>query len=169
MPSLVSHRAVPGALSIAACALSAYVAVTAPALAAGPFGSFTGAWSGGGQVRFENGRSESIRCTAYYTPKDGGAALSLAIRCGNSSGTKIELRGNLSSRGSQVSGSWEERNFNATGDVSGQASGNRISLSISGGVTGSMSVNISGSSQAVSITTSGTGFKGLSINLSRSG
>jgi len=94
MSTLSLRRAIPGVLSIAAAAATLHVAVTAPALAAGPFVSFSGSWSGGGQVRFDGGRTESIRCTAYYTPKDSGAGLTLAIRCGNSSGTKIELRGN---------------------------------------------------------------------------
>ncbi len=52
--------------------------------------------------------------------------------------------------------------------VSGQASPTRISLNIAGGVSGSMNVNFSASSQSLSVTTSGATFKGLTINLTRS-
>lgn len=134
-----------------------------------PFTTMAGSWSGGGQVRFEGGKSEQIRCNAYYTAKNNGSGLGLAIRCANSGGTRIELRASLAYQGGQVSGDWEERSYNASGSVTGQASATRISLNIAGGVSGSMNVNFNGSSQSVSVTTSGSTLKGLTVNLARSG
>ncbi len=64
-------------------------AAAAPASAASPFAGLSGSWSGGGQIRLENGRSESIRCSAHYAPR-GGAALGLALRCASAS-NRIEL------------------------------------------------------------------------------
>lgn len=148
-----------------ACAVVAIAEVQA----SNPFATMAGSWSGGGQVRFEGGKAESIRCNAYYTPKNNGSGLGLAIRCANSGGTRIELRASLAYQGGQVSGDWEERSYNASGSVSGQASATRISLNIAGGVSGSMNVNINGSSQSVSVTTTGSTLKGLTVNLSRSG
>lgn len=138
-----------------------------PALADGPFASYGGTWSGSGTIRLSGGNSEALRCKAYYTPKDGGSSMGLAIRCASAS-NKIELRAQLSVDGGRVSGSWEERTFNASGNVTGRANANRITLTIAGGgFNGTMSVSTSGSSQSVSITTEGIGLKGVSISLSR--
>ena len=94
--------------------------------------------------------------------------MSAAIRCA-SPDYKIELRSQLSHDGRQVTGQWEERTFNATGEVTGRASSTQIQLQISGGVvTGSMQVNTSGSTQTVSISTTGSTLQGVSIKLQRS-
>jgi hypothetical protein len=139
-----------------------------PASADGPFGSIGGTWTGRGQIHLEGGRKEDIRCNAYYTPKDNGASMGLAIRCA-SPDYKIELRSQLLHDGRQITGHWEERTFNAAGDVVGKASPNQIQLQITGSaVTGSMSVQTSGSSQTVSISTSGSTLQGVSIRLQRS-
>jgi hypothetical protein len=136
-----------------------------PALAESPFAGLNGSWTGSGQIRLASGNTEALKCKAYYTPKESGVGL--AIRCASAS-NRIELRAVLTFQGGRVSGSWEERTFNAAGDLSGQASGNRINLSITGGgFTGTMSVATTGSSQTVSITTDGIGLRGVNINLSR--
>ena len=142
--------------------------MTGPAAAQSPFAAMGGSWTGAGQVRFTNGQSESLKCRAYYTPKDGGSSLGLAIICASAS-SKIELRAQLAAESGRVTGSWEERTYNATGAVTGQASPSKISLSISGGgFNGSMNVGINGGSQTVTISTSGIGMTGVNISLSRS-
>ena len=97
-----------------------------------------------------------------------GAALGIAIRCASTS-YKVELRSQLQAQSGRVSGSWEERNFNAAGSVSGQASESRISLTVvGGGMTGTMNVSSSGGAQqSVVITTQGTGLKSVNITLSK--
>ena len=55
---------------------------------------------------------------AFYTTKDDGAGLGLAIRCASTS-NKIELRATLIYSGGKISGKWEERQFNAGGSVTG--------------------------------------------------
>lgn len=138
-----------------------------PADADTPFSALNGTWSGSGQIRFSSGDAEALKCKAYYTPKDAGANLGLALRCASQS-NKIELRANLNYDGGKVAGNWEERTFNAAGDVNGQASANKISLSIKGGgFSGSMSVGTTGSKQTVVIQTEGIGMKSVNINLSR--
>jgi hypothetical protein len=151
---------------IVALALAVSAASTA-ASAQGPFTAFTGTWSGDGQVRLEGGKSEGIRCRAYYTQKPGPANVNLALRCASTS-HKIEMRASLEANGSDVAGSWEERTFNATGNVAGKGTPNRLNLSITGGgLTGSMSITTSGSTQSIRISTEGTGFRGLTMRLSR--
>jgi hypothetical protein len=133
-----------------------------------PFAVLNGSWSGAGQIKLEGGSSESLKCRAYYNAKDDGAGLGLAIRCASAS-NKIELRANLTYEGGKISGDWEERQFNAGGSVTGQATGNRISLVITGGgVNGSLTVALSGASHSVSIQTTGIGLRAVNINLSRS-
>ncbi len=130
-----------------------------------PFSSMSGTWSGSGQVSFDGGRTERLKCKAYYNPR-GATDLGMSLRCAGS-GNNIDLRASLSASGSRVSGSWEERQYNASGNINGQASANKLSLAISGAISGSMSVTTSGSSQSVSITTQGGGLKGVSMGLSR--
>lgn len=154
--------------ALAAVTLLASAASGSSAVAGGssPFATLAGSWSGSGTARFEGGQSEKLRCRGSYTLKNGGAGLGLALRCA-SGNAKIDLRSLLAYNGGRVSGSWEERSFNASGDISGRASNSNMILAIGGGLSGSMAVSFTGSSQSVSIKTSGTGLKGVSISLRR--
>ncbi len=156
-------------LTVAFAALLAIAAIPgATANADGPFSPFSGTWSGSGRIQLDSGATERIKCNAYYTPKDGGVGLGMAIRCASAS-YRIELRSQLQSNGGDVSGSWEERTFNATGQVTGRVSASNINLSvIGGGLTASMSVATRGSSQSVGISTQGSGLKRVDIDLARS-
>jgi len=150
--------------SIAALAVAACTSVAA----ANPDGSFDGllgAWSGSGQVRYQSGDVEGIRCNAYYT--GGGRKLALAIRC-KSATNDIEVRGALTHQGEKLSGTWEERTFNASGGANGQMAAGRMTLSIEGGgFSGTMAVSYSGSRQTVSITTQGIPMKSVSVTLTK--
>jgi hypothetical protein len=78
------------------------------------------------------------------------------------------LRAKLASDGSRVSGSWEERTFNASGTVTGQASPTQIKLTINGGgFSGSMAVTTTGNSQVITVSTDGVALKGVSVKLQR--
>ncbi len=155
------------AIGLSGAVLSTLFIFAAPTAAQSPFNSFSGNWSGAGKVKFTGGSTEAVSCKAYYTPKDAGASLGVAIRCASPS-SKIELRATLLYQGGKVTGKWEERTFNATGDVTGQASTNKISLSIAGGgLSGSMAVGVNGTNQSVQIKTEGIGMTGVDISLSR--
>ncbi len=148
--------------------MTAMFAGVSSAAAESPFASLAGTWSGAGQIKLEGGKSENIRCKAYYTTNAGGAGLGMAIRCASAS-NKIEMRASLTYADGKVSGNWEERTFNAAGQVSGKAAANNLSLSIDGGgLNGSMSVRLGSTSQLVSISTTGSAFRGLNLSLSRS-
>jgi hypothetical protein len=152
--------------SAAAAFASLALAATASAGLANPLAGMNGSWSGAGQFRLENGKTESIRCTAHYAPK-GGSALGLALRCASAS-SRVDLRANLATSGSRVSGTWEERSYNASGNVSGVAAGNNLRLSISGGgLSGFMVVTTTGGSQSISVRTDGSALLGVNISLRR--
>ena len=141
----------------------------APAHAGSPFTTLAGTWSGSGKVRLSNGKSEKLRCKAYYTNKSGGTNLGMSIRCASTS-NKFNLRAKLSYSGGTVSGSWSETNYNASGALSGKASNSKIRVSVQGGISGSLSVSINGRSQRVSMSTSGdSAFRGINISLRKRG
>jgi hypothetical protein len=122
---------------------------------------------GAGHIKLDNGRSESIRCSANYVPKAGGSGIGLGLRCASAS-NRIELRARLTSRGNRVSGTWEERSYNAAGRVSGIATGSTLRLSIEGGgLSGFMVVTTAGRSQSISVRTDGSGLRGVNISLRR--
>jgi hypothetical protein len=147
----------------------AIVAFVTPATA-NPLNRYIGTWTGSGSVKLDSGKSESISCKAYYTSPNGGSQLNVAIRCANPS-NKIEMRADLIYSGGSVSGTWEERTFNATGAVSGTASEASLKLSINGAINGSMSVSLNNNRQNVNISTagSGSGLSGVKISLKRQG
>jgi hypothetical protein len=154
--------------------LLAAVALTAPIVLAqsgpteadaGPFDTLLGSWRGSGQMELSQGKTERLKCNAYYT--GGGSQLGMAIRC-QSESSNVEIRSKLSQSGGRITGTWEERTFNAEGNASGQATNGKITLSISGSVIGSMQVSYSASRQSVSISTQNIALKSVSIDLTRS-
>lgn len=164
LPLSVRLKAVVALAAVGAC-LSASLAVAQKADT--PFANLNGAWTGGGQVRLEGGKTERISCKAYYTPRDGGTGIGIALRCASTT-FSINLRSMLTSQDGRVSGTWEEQTFNATGNVTGRASPGSLSVSINGGgITASMSVSFGGTTQQVSINMSGTALQGVSISLSK--
>ncbi|MBU1211155.1 MAG: hypothetical protein KJ587_07775 [Alphaproteobacteria bacterium] len=158
---------IPPLRSIAACAALAFATISqfaGTASAAGPFETLLGSWGGSGTYRLASGKSEKLRCDAYYT--GGGTQLGMVVRCSGGE-NKIEIRSKLSASGNNLSGHWEERTFNAEGSATGRVSDGHISLGISGAVSGSMSVEFSRSRQTVAISTQGTELAGVDVSLSR--
>jgi hypothetical protein len=133
-----------------------------------PFEVVKGSWVGGGALSFKDGRDEKLTCNAYYTSSANGSALTTALRCTGPSG-KLELRSHLSYAAGKVSGSWEERTYNASGDASGTLKPGNLRLNFRGGVMGSMTVAFSATSQTVSIaiSTSDVPVKGMRFDMRR--
>lgn len=153
-------------VAIAAGAASVSFAGPVATAADGPFAELIGTWGGSGVAKFESGKKESLRCKGYYTDTGGPHKLGISIRCANAS-AKVELRASLVDSGGAISGTWEERTYNQSGSVTGHATANRLNLSISGGITGSMLVTVSHKSHSVAVITSGPSLKGINISMSR--
>jgi hypothetical protein len=154
-------------IRIAGLAASGLLSLSGMAWAATSFDDLAGTWRGDGRVQFVSGQSEALNCKAYFTIKDGGANLGIALACASAS-NKIDLRASLMQSGSAISGTWEERSFNSTGTVAGAFDEDRIELAIDGTLKASMSITLEGSSQLISIATDGTGFKSVDLELERS-
>jgi hypothetical protein len=165
-PMRFSIRHAPCLRLVPALAAALMLAPAVPSKAdPGPFDTLLGSWRGSGQIVLDQGRRERLKCNAYYT--GGGAQLRMAILC-QSESSNVQIRSALSDSGGRLSGTWEERTYNASGNASGQITNGRISLSISGGVSGTMLVSYTSSRQSVSITTQGVALKSVTIELSRS-
>ena len=145
----------------AALALAPSASAQSPAL----FAALDGAWTGSGQVKLDSGKSEKIKCKGYYTAK-GGSELGIAIDCANAS-VRINMRAKLLDAAGKVTGTWEEREFNQSGEVNGSATADKLTVTIAGGLTGTLSISANGSSQTVSISTGGPGFVGADLQFSK--
>jgi hypothetical protein len=155
-------------MAVSAASAVAVVLIGVPAVAGSPFSALVGTWSGKGTARLEGGKSEKLSCKGYYTGS-GASELKLNIICANPS-TKVELRSVLKYANGRVTGTWEERNYNQTGTITGSATDSKLRLSIGGGgLTGFLSVSIGGASQSVSLSTQGSALKGVSITFARAG
>jgi hypothetical protein len=147
-------------------ALAALIALSPAALADTLFDNLQGSWAGSGQIRYDDGQSEGIRCNAYYT--GGGEKLRMAIRC-RSATTEVEIRGELTAQGGKLTGTWEERTFNASGEANGRVAGDKMSLSVTGGgFKGAMSVASTGAKQVVQIATEGIRMRSVNVTLGKS-
>lgn len=143
---------------------AALAAFATPGMADPTFDPLFGAWSGSGTYRLQDGTSEKLRCDAYYT--GAGSQLGIAVRCSGQN-NKIEMRSKLTSNGGALSGNWEERTYNASGNVTGKLTEQSIKLAISGGVGGSMTITYDKAKQNVAIATEGTPLKSVTVSLSR--
>ncbi len=153
--------------AVLAASASAILLIGAPAVAGSPFSALVGTWSGKGTAHLEGGKRERLSCKGYYSGS-GGSELRLNILCANPS-TKVELRSVLKYSGGRITGTWEERNFNQTGTISGSATDDKLRLSIGGpALTGRLSVSLGGEKQSVSLSTNGSALKGVSITFARS-
>ena len=156
-------------LVIAGLCLAAGLALifTAQIALATSFNDLAGTWRGNGRVHLLTGQSEALSCKAYFTSKDGGNGLGIALACASAS-NKIDLRAALTQAGEAISGTWEERSFNSTGSVAGTFADDRIDLTIDGTITATMSITLEGKSQLISIATEGQGFSSVDLELERS-
>ncbi|WP_072390756.1 hypothetical protein [Hyphomicrobium sp. CS1GBMeth3] len=144
-------------------ALAATVFAT-PSFANPTFETLLGSWGGSGTYRLQDGTSERLKCDAYYT--GSGTQLGIAVRCSGKT-NKIEMRSKVSSSGGALSGSWEERTYNASGAVTGKLTEQNLTLAISGGVAGTMKITYDKSKQNVAIDTEGIPLKSVTVSLSR--
>lgn len=131
------------------------------------FNSISGFWKGPGRIEFSEGSAEVLVCKAYYAASEQAKRLSIVLRCASPS-NKIELRAKLAADGRRLSGTWEERTFNASGTANGYAADGEITLAINGsGFSATMLVIQDDRRQVVSISAQGVAFTKVSVSLSR--
>ena len=159
-------------LSRVAVGLGAAVAMvaisTAPSLAAGPFSSFDGNWTGTGTVSVDNGSKERLRCRAHYDIGGDGTSMKQNLTCASDS-YKFNVISDVVAEGGSISGSWAETSRNATGKISGKITPTQISAYVQGiGFTASIGIAARGGRQSVTISPTGTDIKNVSVTMSKS-
>jgi hypothetical protein len=158
-----SHFATAGVLVIAL----AFAAGAAQA--ASPLSPLAGTWSGGGTLSTSDGQQERLRCRATYDVDGSGSEVNLNLRCASAS-YNFDLSGNAAYRGGAISGSWSESSRNASGTISGRASGDRIEAAARGdNFSANLSLTTQGNRQTVSIRPQGANVTAVSLSLSRGG
>jgi len=166
MPTLFHSRSALTAILFVVLWLSA--STNGYAQHGGPFARLAGSWSGGGTIDLSDGRRERLRCRAAYdVPSQRN--LGLSIRCASES-YNFDLRSSVALTASTVTGTWSESATGVSGDVSGRASGDHISvLAISPSFSATMSLTTHGSSQSVVIRSRdpNSTIRGVSISLRR--
>lgn len=164
------HKRVPTPAAAALVVLMGCTIVPSAALAdaSALFKQLAGSWRGEGDLVLEDGTRERLSCTGYYVLKSEGRGLSIVSLC-SSPKQKMEFRSLVTESGSGISGQWEERTYNANGQVSGSANGSTLNLSFSGTIDGTISISLTGEKRhSVKVSASGAGIKGVSISLTRS-
>ena len=134
---------------------------------AGPIEDMAGYWTGAGTVVLKGGDTERVKCAVLYKVGAGGTRIRQTLRCA-SADYNINGAAELRVQGAQVSGSWEEKTYSATGEVSGRYSGSSFSLSIQGAsFTAAMNVGLSSCKQSITITPKGLDVRRISMNLAK--
>ena len=149
--------------------LATALAITSiPAQAAiSPFPAMAGTWSGGGVLRMADGEQERLRCRASYGVAERGDELRLDLRCASAS-YNFDLAGDVQYRGGAISGEWTEASRNASGTISGRATGDHVEAEARGqNFSASLSLTTRGNRQTVSIRPEGTDVRAVSLALDR--
>jgi hypothetical protein len=134
---------------------------------AGTLDGLTGYWTGSGTVLLTNGSAERVKCAVVYKVASGANRIKQTLRCA-SADYSINASAELSVNGAQVSGSWEEKTYSATGDVSGRYTGSTFVLSIKGSsFTAAMNVGLSSCKQSIAIAPKGIEVRRISMNLAK--
>ena len=133
----------------------------------GPFAALNGTWSGAGTLTMASGMQDQLRCRANYTPGQGGEQLRLNIRCA-SDNYNFNLSSDVTNRNGRISGQWTETSRNASGTVTGRASGERVQAHARGDAfSAELSLTTRGNRQSVAIRPQGSEVQQVSLALNR--
>lgn len=153
-----------GAMGVA---VALALAVPQPAAAASPFASFTGSWSGSGQVIGAKGDHEQIRCRAQYSKAEHAEALNQKIVCASDS-YRIDITSYLEASGTMVQGSWQEATRNISGHLTGRIEAGQFSGDVVGpSFSAAVSLSSKGRTQVVSIRPHGGDIADVRVDLER--
>lgn len=117
------------------CVLAAAVMMPGRASAqfsvAPAFRPFLGWWIGNGRLGFTNGKTEMVRCRAVYRALQTGQQLRQVVRCASASG-KVEVESLIELVDDSLRGTWSEKTYNFSGDLTGQTVPGGFRVKVSG-------------------------------------
>lgn len=150
----------------AAVGLTLAAALAATGAAAGPIEDLDGYWTGTGTVVLSESK-ERVKCAVRYRVGRGGTHIRQTMRCA-SADYSINATAELSVRGGQVEGSWEEKTYSATGQVTGRYTGSSFVLSIKGAnFSAAMNVGLSTCKQSITINPKGLEVRRITMSLAK--
>jgi hypothetical protein len=134
---------------------------------ADPIADLSGFWSGSGSVTLTSGNTERVKCQVFYKASEGNTQIRQTMRCA-STDYAINSLAELRVKGSQVTGSWEEKTYSAKGEVTGRFNGESFALTIQGAnFSAAMNVTLSNCKQSISISPKGLEVTKVSIGLAK--
>jgi hypothetical protein len=144
-----------------------WAAASAAGAAANSIDDLNGYWTGSGSVVLASGNTERVKCAVTYKVTDGGGQIRQSLRCA-STDYKIEAHAELQLKGAQVTGSWEERTYSATGQVRGRYTGSDLVLAIEGAnFSAAMNISLSNCKQSISIAPRGLDVTRINLGLGK--
>lgn len=159
-----------GSRIIAAGFATALALAGGPALSAAPMSPFramAGNWAGGGILSMADGQQERMRCRAAYNVGGSGDQLRLNLRCASDS-YNFDLASDVQYEGGAISGQWSEASRNASGTLSGRATGDHVEAAAQGSnFSANLSLTTRGNRQTVSIRPAGGDIRAVSLELAR--
>ena len=161
-----------GAIAFAAAASIVALPALSPGAAAaadpGAFAALSGVWTGSGTLSLENGTTERLRCRAQYVVTENNTNLTQSLRCDGDT-YHFHVNAFVRDKGGTLSGNWTEETRNASGTVSGRASGGTLSISVSAGgaFSAHMTVATAGSGQSVDIKVKGADITDVSVKMGK--
>lgn len=170
MPAIpFSFRGSPPLRTLVFALAAGLFAAPSVSLAAGPFQSFIGSWSGVGQVVGSNGHHEAIRCRAEYSEAKGGAALNQSIVCASES-FKFDISSYVETSGEAVQGYWRESSRDVSGHITGHVAEGRFQGEIAAPTfTATVSLTSNGRTQTVSFQPHAGDVSDVRVELKRRG
>jgi hypothetical protein len=121
--------------SVAAAVLIAISGLLGATLSASPAaaeGTLEGSWSGGGNVRFNSGKSERASCRASFS-KRGGGSYAMSATCATSSGRVTQTAQLTRSGANRFSGDFQNSEYGVSGSINISVNGNSLNASLNGG------------------------------------
>ncbi len=132
------------------------------------FQKLSGDWTGWGWIELTSGDRERIRCQLAYELRGTGNETALSLRCAGAS-YNLDGSADFINEDGRISGSWQEKFYNAKGEVSGRATSNYMTLLLKGEtVKAGLSLTSSDKCRhSMSISPNGVEFKKIIISLKR--
>ena len=164
-------RSVGAIVFAAATSIVALPALSPEAAAAADLGAFaalSGVWTGSGTLSLENGTKERLRCRAQYVVTENNTNVTQSLRCDGDT-YHFHVNAFVTDKGGTLSGNWTEETRNASGTVSGRASGSTLSINVSAGgaFSARMTVATAGSGQSVDIKVKGSDITDVSVKMGK--
>ena len=126
--------------------------------------SLVGDWQGRGTVKLANGGEEPVRCRVSYAQVRGNV-VDQSLRCASIS-YRIDAVSRVQTSGRRLTGTWEEKRFETSGDLSGALRDDGFTMRLVGtAFTAGMNVEVDSCTQVMDINVNGIDIRQISMKL----